>query len=1007
MGILRHCFIGTFSGGFLRNRIPHYILSLAIFVSFIGPSYADDCEKLTRKVAYAKLHTQAQQSISSGSVSAPHWMQLALPEGASYVVSPGRESAPGKVQKEFGPDYVVVQLKTDFNGKTYTTNVGLSPYALADNIFRTMRGERTYLSAENVRGAGVFVHGGGTELSSWANGATPAAHFAKRNLPIVSIDFFGHGVNRPQEYSTTPLDNVHFVPWLMSKYFPQGLPMFVIGHSMGGQVGDLIQNYLDPAKLEELYPGLSLKGIVMLSPPTDPTGGADLYAKISRDREFTDPKAQSELFEKDNINLVSQEPLTDMTFLASWNDALLERPMIEGFAGMGVADDVCYLGNECVYDKYMNGRQNTTSVMYDNLIDIHGKPVSPNHMLPQYFAAKSEDKRILGNTIPQVIADSLKFIENKVLGNKDFDPSSPEAKNLQTVQKRDSDIISALIKEKGLSREEATRIVQEQNSLASHRDTLARVLGLYSKNYIFREFVKNFTLKKRAPKSTQNAENFSFFLSTMESFSTEFNKYVRFLENPKVPVNEPDNWALFIETMQSLEPDVSKANALATYWGRNDAPGAHKFASSLIFAKISNETNLGLQLPEGIPFQWRHFIETFSADPKAALAAFNWKKDVLAGFRDVDLDSLAKLYVDLVPFKEEKRKLTEDTEKLTQQRDAVLARVIAMHAQKYQILRLFKEHGPSLKDKGQEIETWIRDLSVPTKPLESFEGAQEELAKLNQSGLKALAYESFLGPQVRNFVSQLESIAGELNKDREKPLSKEKVSTYQSTYLSVFNALTIELDSVRTRLQSLDVDIKAGYQELAQLNEPSAQKKAAALDVLTEFFQLREDFIRENHHLWTSTSRPKYPGRYYALIEEYKKAQSDYQYTKLVYDQKMRAMALEGKLGAHQKFLYENLDSLEKEMDVLNGQKIEDVGSLTQLEDQIQDNVYRLEDIEEEVIARHLSGFYSTQIISAWSALDNPDEIPSTMILNQILAGWRNVWRDPTGGQTQDAGSYR
>lgn len=1123
-----------------------------IFVQ--GALASPSCESLIKKISFARLEHAAATSALTGHVETPYWFQRALPEGVKFVATAGREHAPHRIQKELGQDFVAVQVDFNYNGNDYTTTVGLSPDALADNLFRAERGEPLTFLPENARAGGLWVHGGGTESSTYANAANSAGQFSKRLIYVVGMDWWGHGSNRPKNYSTRPLDYIEAAPWFMNKYLGHKVPLFQTGHSMGGQIADLIQTHLSPADIDKKFPGLPLKGLIMLSPPTDPTAGGSLLTKITQDREYTDSSAQEALFDKDNMNLVSQEPLTDQFFMQRWNDSILNRDMLPAFSGMGVLDDVCYLGCQDVYAKFLEARKNVKSVLYSNVVDHNGTPIKPDHMIPKYYEPGQEKKYGLGATIPIAFAHALEFLEHEVLGNKDFkifndrdlkeiekkikdarnskDPKKlaelekippidpiKESVNLHTgTQITEAEQVKLLLKTKGIEEENATpeqlaeaqQSVQTANAQKAYRGGLSKIIGLYAKNTLFREFVKNFQFKKRVSASSELAQDLNTFLAGIERLLGEAAKYDKFLSNPRVPVETPEHWKSFFDWMRWRNPkDKAAAELAAKEWSTSENAGLKQAAALLgetfggtwngpkikdLPPEFKISVNSLLQAASHNSKSWALFHKWFEtrdpalreqaetlarkwASPEAASdgkggenyekfvaaralaqtlgAGFedlanaplpkkfpkshplflggnnpsadeiaNWfkhkggiseillklehQRQIVLGYRDLNLEALTYAYPELHHLRDEQNHIFLEHRELVNLRNIeLLPALVTLHAQRLQMQRLFtKDALTELVKKGAEL-----DVAAEKLPMELLQRSnlsaldiKELYLELEQAGWKTQAFESFIGPDLRNFFSTLNDLVK--NHDAAKSLDKqarveaELVTTwYDGIELFINFANQIRGAKSFSNIQNEKLQSRRDYAESVRND---------ALDILSEFFTLRENFIRENHHLWTDNSRPQYPERYYELISLYKSKQSEYQHARQSYDIEQRELAVSGAFGPYLQFIFGKLDDLENQILILNGNE-RDVGhrkSLTSVEARIQEIEERLAEIDEQVISQYLPTLYRSETVRAWEVLNNPNEKPPMDMINQLLDAWNRIWRDPTGGQVQDSTAY-
>jgi hypothetical protein len=1000
-------------------------LSLAgLYLFHVAPAEAHsiDCARLAKKLSFSRLEAAASRSTHSPSVRAPHWFKSALPEGMSFIARPGREHAPNRIQKEFGDGFVALRAHLEFEGNYYTTNVGVNPEALAENFYRMQRGEKKSLLRDNARAAGLFTHGGGTNLSTWGNGNNAAAQLGKRYIDIISLDFFGHGENQPKSYSDRPRDYVEFGAWFMNEYMNTGVPLFPIGHSMGGQVSDIFHLRMSPTEIEKKFPGLPIKAVIMLSPPTDPTYGANLHTKVTRDNEFTDRSAQEALFDRDNINLRSQEPLTDLAFLASWNDELLQQATYPALSIMGNKDDVCFLGCEEAYHRGIVLRPNTTSILYNQVVDHTGEPTKADHMIPKYYLPEQAELSGVGKNMPIAYLDTLTFIEREVIGNKEFDPRSSESENLLTShQLNEAQQVEAYLKwNHKVSRAEALEVVQERNAKRAYKGSLSRIFGLFAKNLVFREFIKNYHFKKKVLVSPNLGEDINVFISALDRFTNDFTRFVRYQSNNKIPIESPEDWATFQNwVINESASEKSNAIKLLERWSKSDTM-THQFGANLLARSLGLQTtsssirDLGPSFPVRFEtvlnkMKQKKTIEEISRD-------ITLEKEVILGFRDLDLKTLASIHPELKALSDEKAKIFAEHRELTNLRNKVqLPTLIKLYAQQTQMQKLFaKDDIYALAKKGAQIDQMIIKMENESlaHPATNFEEAKAKYDALLADGWKEESFESFLGPEMRVLFSSLHARDTEISKLPNDNANSKKLMSAQKAFLDQWNSGLHEMNATTALIRGASDFAESTSAELIQGRNQVERIRNEALDLLEQFFNVRESFIRDNHHLWTEDSRPSYPAKYYELIVAYEAKQLEFQSAKLEYDQIQQKIARSGDFGPYVNFLYSKFSELDESIAKVNGRDEDTVSSdpqsisLTASESRMQEIEMRLEEIEEYVISNYATNLYRTETTNAWAVFDNASEAPTPEQLNKILDAWNRVWRDPTGGQVQESSAY-
>lgn len=1132
------------------------VFSLAQHVTN-GFSHNLNCTELVTRLTFAQLAQRAEQNLGKPD-DTPHWIREALPPNVKFVTKPGRDHSPHLIQKEMG-DLYALQIEDTFNGIKFTTTASISGAALMDNFLRKQQGRPFSLVSDSARGAYLFIHGGGVNTANYAS-VSNASHLGKRGIEGSGIDWVAHGSHTTDKVSLRPLDQAEFAIWFMDKYFGPNVPQIVIGHSMGGQIVNIMHNLMRKPVIEKKFPNSRVVGFVSLSTPVDTTGGGNIHQKFNADVEGT-PDAHAALTEDDNINMVAQSSLTDLTFLDSLDDRVLNPDgLLPMLAIMGVNDLVCY-PPAChkPFEKYIRNRPNTYTIMLgehgQRLVDHADNAAKADHFIPKYSVEGQKDLPGVGAGMPIVYAEIAQWMERNFLGNPHFDIFSEEAKNLTvSPQINEVDQILALVLPKvDLSTSEANKKINEIlsgktketdantaiimnaihevaaiNSERAWASNWTRILGLYAKNPVFREFLKHHRIFRKVPADELVMKEFNTYFDGFERFVSEANFYSKPYLNPnyklpdsplKIQWNTFFDWVLSSHDKEANPELFEDAIQITKQWGSSDIAG-QKFAASLL-AHTLNDPRVDefklKDMPEGIPVRtkeilqannadhrWKTFLNWFnhpeerdtyhtkaqelvrfwskSKNPDHVLAAraialtmgdefhnitsmapsaevvdkshylirskrfdnaheiFNFyrnkpglsditsqletQRKILLGLRDLKLEHLILLHPEIEHLRVQKEALNVELNTYAKLRDPdMIGDLHRLHAQKTQLVRLLGNDSLStLLKKGADLEDLTKHL--PSHDVLSSARSYEEVRALYDTLVeqtwKSQAFESFMGPNLRNFFSNMNEL---ITKTLDAPVNlaskkKSRVEEAKETFVSMwqdniesFIQFTKLLQGAKEFVDKADLPPK-----LETLRDGLDQRRNDINSLVYKIDDIRRPFIEKHHAEWTHESRPAYPAELDALIEQYKQKQGAFQQARREYAKEFKNAAIEGHFGPYLKFIYNQFASLEKKIHDLEGHAESPANSiqhsadgdqplsLTSVEQKMIEITTAIAKIDQEIIARYASVLYRFDSISAIDIMNNANSKPTSDEITLIIRDWNSTWRDVTGGKVIESG---
>ncbi|HVJ65728.1 MAG TPA: alpha/beta fold hydrolase [Bdellovibrionota bacterium] len=731
----------------------------------------DRCAELARRISFAQLESRARHAFHVGEGQTPALMRRAFPEGLTLLTSSRVRDIPdGMSHRNASTVFVAAKAHFNVNGVDYYPTVMFDPAALTDNLFR----DHKSLIPEDSQGALLHGHGGGTWGADASTAGVLGGYSANLKLTTVSIDWPGHGDNFPTQFSTVPKDYDFYSLHFMYRYMNDGKPLALIGHSRGGQEAlQLFYNYtMDDVKRE--FPGLNFKLAIAMSPPVDRTEGGTLADRSAADaEEFNSPVAEY-MLQGDMINLPSQIPMRDVSFGYSMTPELLKKRknVIPTITIMGDKDDICFLGCETIYYRYVQDHpQIAEKYLYSDVVDYSGKKQPPNHIIPKFQLVGQSALPGVGASMPAAYAHALQGFMRYAMGQKNYDIFSPAAKNLLTsTQVNEADQIRDLMKwresrKTPISLEKATEEVQKINALRAFKSNLTNIFGKYASNLIFREFIKSFRLSRTVTTSKTLSEGITSYLSSLDKFNQEARMYAKSLTIKSINANEPENWALFFDWMKhGSDEKRAEAEALTERWGQSDSEG-QKFAAHLLALTLGENfqeyrRNSETDLPETIPVNNHTILESLrTRDIASAAEDIEGQSKLLLGYRDIGMNALAQKYTELQPLAYEQTLLQREHSSLESARSAaLLGNLIRIDAQRQQLHKLFlKEDSTMLARKGAEIERMTQEIPDASEIKTSdYLVAVRIYQSFVDKGWQHQAFESYMGPDMRNTWSGLD-----------------------------------------------------------------------------------------------------------------------------------------------------------------------------------------------------------------------------------------------------------
>lgn len=315
---------------------------------------------------FYRLSEDYERSRTWKGVPAPRMIQDLLPPGLSLIDHELIDrSEPGVVKDPGSGEFVTLRL--DWQGQG--TNLGVTRSALVDNAERSEK----LLVRKNARAVIVFMHGGGTRTTGHHVAINLMNHFSSLGVDVLSWDQPWHGEGS-RELFRSAKDYFEWMRSMLRTYVvPAGVPLFLAGHSMGGEFADFYRR---------LYPGDNLvKAVIPLSAVVGRLPAEEVTA-LERKVTTEDAALGDDLVRQ---NKVSHPSMVFESLFSTWNSWLVSPEAAQDYLPalyIWGAGDFLYAGKEALVEKYLKPIPRTEIRIYDRRYDLtEEKDVTVGHMI--------------------------------------------------------------------------------------------------------------------------------------------------------------------------------------------------------------------------------------------------------------------------------------------------------------------------------------------------------------------------------------------------------------------------------------------------------------------------------------------------------------------------------------------------------------------------------------------------------------------------------------------------
>lgn len=288
-----------------------------------------------------------------------------------------------------------VRWQGEFKGRHIGTNLTVSPTALYHRLANPTGIKPKYLVDQSSKAAIFWVHGGGTPTANAATATDLMDSFHKSGVEVIATDMPLHGEG-PTFPFTSHEESFEYILHLMDTLIDPNVPVFVAGHSMGGQFAMMMHRLSYQPKYQRIRGYISLAGVA------DPAPGKPWSDKIATEEQLEaiaqqryERMAPADRVFLENIVRNGKNAPTAMYFVnllrlgLDWTTPPREeleklKPML---SIIGARDGLTYVGYEQQFADYHAALKDSTQfVVIGDRTNIHEKVEPVGHGLFAHYS---------------------------------------------------------------------------------------------------------------------------------------------------------------------------------------------------------------------------------------------------------------------------------------------------------------------------------------------------------------------------------------------------------------------------------------------------------------------------------------------------------------------------------------------------------------------------------------------------------------------------------------------
>lgn len=232
----------------------------------------------------------------------PALINAMMPEGvglyANSLIAPATEDD----VKTNGGSYVSTRVKWNFRGRDIGATVGTRVHALVDNLGKPI--EQRSLVSDDAKAVVLHFGGGGTITTGPHAGKDIQEYFSQYGIDVVTIENPDHGFG-PLGLRSAKETMEAYLEFIKKYLSIAGRPIFISGHSMGGEMTDAFMRLFPKSKLAQDPLTALIKGVLPLSTIPQLVPGANpvdnLHATAQIYSAFEDPNSGVAEFDRDLV----------------------------------------------------------------------------------------------------------------------------------------------------------------------------------------------------------------------------------------------------------------------------------------------------------------------------------------------------------------------------------------------------------------------------------------------------------------------------------------------------------------------------------------------------------------------------------------------------------------------------------------------------------------------------------------------------------------------------------
>lgn len=322
-------------------------------------------------------------------VKGPALLQALLPKDCHFIDHKLLGSAGDGIVKDAGSgEFVMLRCFLTWNKQWVGFNVSVPVSSLMSNLNRSEK----WLIGPEAEALLDWGHGGGTKTTGNHTTIGIMNHIAKYGVAVLGIDQPWHGEGA-RSFFKDEKDYFAFRLGILNKFVDAKVPVFGVGHSMGGIFADMMMRRSDDPQLNlrSRYKGfIPLAAVVDLLPGKGlkEKGQAERWKEAANKQEHLqyriapgDRALGETLIRDDKVSALSGLFVQFMNLFHDWSAPAHQGQEYLPTQFIWGDSDYLYVGNEDLIDAYLLNLKNVDLKVFGPRITFKGDVVQVGHLI--------------------------------------------------------------------------------------------------------------------------------------------------------------------------------------------------------------------------------------------------------------------------------------------------------------------------------------------------------------------------------------------------------------------------------------------------------------------------------------------------------------------------------------------------------------------------------------------------------------------------------------------------